>query len=187
MARKSGGEYPSSKEILKLLAGGTVLAGSFLMPGLAKLLPSLEEPWSDFDLYRLRQSLKRLKRRKLIAIREENREVSIVLTKKGKEEALRYNLEKMQIKKPNRWDKKWRVVVFDIPEKKKQAREELRKRLKQLDFYPLQKSVYVHPYSCGKEIEFLRQNYGVQDEVSLLVVDKFEPEEEQFLRKYFQL
>ena len=185
MARRNKGEYPSSKEILKLLAGGAILVGSVLMPGLVEALPKIEEPWSDFDLYRLRQSLRRLKRRRMVTTKEERGKIVIVLTNKGKKEILRYSLDKMQIKKPRRWDKKWRVVTFDIPEKTRQARGELRKRLKQLDFYPLQRSVYVHPYPCAKEIEFLRQNYGVENEVTLLLVEKLEQEEEQFLRKYF--
>lgn len=185
MARKNRGEYPSSKEILQLLAGGAILAGSFLMPGLAKALPSLEKPWSDFDLYRLRQSLRRLKRRKMIATKEEGGETVIVLSNKGREEILRYKLDEIEIKKPRRWDRRWRMVIFDIPEKKKKAREAFRQRLKQLDFYPLQRSVYVHPYPCEKEIEFLRQNFEVENEASFVLVSEFESEEEQFLRKYF--
>ena len=49
----------------------------------------------------------------------------------------------LKIDKPKIWDKKWRIVVFDIPEKQRGARDSLRTYLKKLDFYELQKSIFI--------------------------------------------
>ena len=31
-----------------------------------------------------------------------------------------YNIDDMEIKKPKKWDGKWRIISFDIPKNKKQ-------------------------------------------------------------------
>lgn len=180
-------KYLTSKEILHLLFNGAILASVFLMPGLATLLPKPQNEWEGVDIYRLRQSLKRLKRRKAIKVMEKDGESVIVLTNKGKDEALRFNLSNMRLDKEKKWNRKWYLVVFDIAEDKKRIREAIRFKLKDLDFYKLQDSVFISPYPCFKEIEFLRNYFGVEDEISLLVVEKVELEEEKFLKKYYQL
>src|SRR3990167_2211250 len=61
-----------------------------------------------------------------------------------------------------KWDKKWRVVIFDIPEKSRMARDALRRKLKELEFRELQKSVFVHPYECKKEIDFIIEFFNLR-------------------------
>lgn len=57
------------------------------------------------------------------------------------------------------WDKKWRVVIFDIEEKEKRTRNALRQKLVSLGFGELQKSVYVTPLDVLPDLkEFLKEN-----------------------------
>lgn len=51
-----------------------------------------------------------------------------------------------------KWDKKWRVVIFDIPQELHNKRNRFRKKLKSLGFYKIQKSVFVFPYPCENEL-----------------------------------
>jgi DNA-binding transcriptional regulator PaaX len=81
--------------------------------------------------------------------------------KKGEKLALTYNLEKMNIKK-HAWDKKWRIVIFDIPEKLKMIREALRYHLIRLGFRKLQHSVFVLPFECRNEIEYLTEFFNAR-------------------------
>lgn len=74
--------------------------------------------------------------------------------------ALRYKLDTMIIQKPEKWDGKWRIVIFDIPEFNKQLRDTLRLKLRQLGLIELQKSVFIHPYECRNEIDFVIELYG---------------------------
>ena len=75
------------------------------------------------------------------------------LTPKGKLSILKYlHLEKLMSKK---WDHRWRVIVFDIPENLKKWREYLRKELKDLGFLPLQESVYITPFPVTGELDEL--------------------------------
>lgn len=56
-----------------------------------------------------------------------------------------------------RWDGWWRMVPYDIKEIKRWQRDELRARLYQLGFRPLQKSIYLSPHPIEEEMnDFLR-------------------------------
>ena len=74
----------------------------------------------------------RLRKLKLIDFKTEGCFDKIVLTENGREVFLRFNYEDMSIKTPKIWDRNFRVIVFDIPEKKKSARDSLREKMKEL-------------------------------------------------------
>ena len=111
--------------------------------------------------------------------------VTLILTKQGKTLALRYNLHTMQIPIPPQWDKKWRIVTFDIPESLKHAREALRERLKHLGFVEYQKSVFIHPYPCGNEIEFVREIFNIKRYVRIGCLEMID--DDLALRDHFNL
>lgn len=128
------------------------------------------------DKEKFRHELYRLKKQGLIKIYLDGKEKSLVLTNKGKNKIKKYILENFEIKKPKTWDKKWRVVIFDIPDKKKFIRDILRQKLYQLGFIELQESVYVFPFDCFDEIDFIRGIYSIKSYVQYLVVDRIETE-----------
>lgn len=72
----------------------------------------------------------------------------------------------------NKKDGLWRVIIFDIPEKQKVKRELLRQKLKEFDFKMMQKSVFISPYVCEKEIKDLCEILNLRDEVKILLVKK---------------
>ena len=95
-------------------------------------------------------------------------------------------IDSLKIKKPKKWDKKWRVVVFDIVELKKIRREAFRGKLKELGFRPLQKSVWVHPFNCKDEIALLRRFFGLsENDIRLITANKIEKDKE--LKSLFKL
>ena len=63
--------------------------------------------------------------------------VTFILSENGKQKALRFNLEKLEIKKPARWDGKWRIVMFDIPEKLRRLRDSLRLHFREIGLIEL--------------------------------------------------
>lgn len=127
-----------------------------------------------------------LRKKGLIRIEKKNKNIYMYLTKKGEIEAGKYQINEMYIKKPKKWDKKWRVIIFDIPENYRIKRDLFRSKLKELSFYQLQKSVWVYPYSCQKEIKLLRDFFGLRKiDIVALTVEKIESEEA--LRKFFSL
>ncbi len=167
-----------TREILKLLAAGAVIALSFVIPVAPMALAPFVVDSNKYNKKRFNQIIGRLNKQKLIEISEESGQTVVKITDEGRVRALRYKMAEMEIKRPKAWDRKWRMVIFDIPEKYKRMREIFRQHLKLLGFYPLQKSVWVHPYSCFDEIEFLRQIYHVGVDVTYVVAERIERAEE---------
>ena len=74
--------------------------------------------------------------------------------------------------KNKKWDGKWRVVIFDIPEKDKHLRNYFRSFLINLDFKKLQNSVWVAPYDDFEEIQDMIKSYSIAQYVVLMIVNK---------------
>jgi hypothetical protein len=125
-----------------------------------------------------------LKRRGMIDFEKRNNQVYISLTKKGKKQAGKYQINDLSIKKPKRWDKKWRIVIFDIPSNKKIVREALRGKLKRLNFYQLQKSVWAHPFDCFKEIKLLKEFFCLNDNELRIIVSDDIGDDEKMKERY---
>ncbi len=105
------------------------------------------------------------------------------LTPKGKLRILKYlHLEKLQIKK---WDKQWRVIIFDIPERMKKWRGYLRKELKNLGFEPLQESVYITPYPVTGDLDEMLKEWNLRKYFRYLTVSEIDGAAE--LKNKFEL
>jgi len=136
--------------------------------------------------WRVNHLITRFKKQRYVHIREENSgNMRVTITDRGRVRALAYALDTMKLKHQKRWDGKWRVVIFDIPEKVKRVRDIFRMRLQQLELYCVQESVYVSPYPCFDEVEFLRELYGVAFTVRYLLVEKIE--DDNALQVHFHL
>ena len=71
---------------------------------------------------------------------------------------------------PKRWDGLWRLVIFDVPKHLHKHRNALRRKIKELGFYPCQKSVWIHPLPCLTEIEFVKEMLGISSFVKIFLV-----------------
>ncbi len=137
-----------------------------------------------YESAQLSQALYYLKKRKIIRMKENQGKVVIELTEKGKKRKLEYDVEHLKPPKETHWDGKWRMVMFDVPEDRKVAREGLREKLKDLGFAQFQKSVWLYPYPCETEIDFISEFYSVGRYVNLITV---KIEKDQPLRARFKL
>lgn len=162
---------PVQKKILLLLEGGLVLSLTRRPDAYFRVIKKIAKEWKKINELSLRRSIKRLYQSKLIDYREDNDgTIKLILNEKGKNKILKYNLDKIEIKKPMRWDKLWRLVIFDIPEDKNMGRRALVVKLKELGFYPMQKSVFIHPYECQDEINFITEIFDIAPYVRFLRV-----------------
>ncbi|MFH0936789.1 MAG: hypothetical protein V1808_00660 [Candidatus Daviesbacteria bacterium] len=188
---------PKVVDVLIILGMSALVISSIAIPALpmtAKIIIDLYKKkkhqdelreWRHFNQARLHQMLKKLYEQKVVEVVEEKEEISIRLSEKGKTKLLKYQLENMMIEKPPKWDGKWRVIIYDIPKEKRLISEIFRRFLKKIMFLKLQKSVYLTPYPCDKQIEFLRQYYNLSKEVLYLVVQRIENEE--VYKQYFDI
>lgn len=186
VSNTSSHKFPPTREILSTLAKVGAIGMIFLFPGAAPALGSLVLGEKSYPRWQTKQILSQLAKRKYVTVKYHNDgKVTVKITKNGMIRALTYKLDNLELKKPKQWDSKWRVVIFDIPDKYKHVRDLFRMRLGQLGLYKFQESVYVSPYNCSKEIEFLRELYGVPFTVKYLLVEKIE--DDIYLRRHFDL
>lgn len=174
-----------TKEILKALAFGAGIALALSSPqGTRRLLKGIKEEWNHKSTKR---ALERLRERKLVGFHEtEDGTIHVLITQEGRRKVQGWELETLKIEKPRRWDDRWRVVAFDIAEKRKKAREAMRGMLKQLGFYQLQKSMFVHSYPCEAEIALIKKIFHIPDREVLYFSTDIIPRE-IFLKKKFHL
>lgn len=169
--------------LLKVLLTAGVVVTVIALPGIAPVL-NLFQPKNTKDRQRIKQSLYRMENRGFIKINRKNNR-KILVTQKGRKYFQKHILNSLVIKKPSRWDGRWRVILFDIPEHKRNARNSLSRKLKELGLYRFQKSAFVFPYECKKEIDFIINHFGIQKYVQYLVVQKIDSEKK--LKKHFVL
>lgn len=86
----------------------------------------------------------------------------------------------------SKWDNKWRVVIFDIPEELHTKRNQLRTKLKNLGFYMLQKSIFVIPYPCEDELIDICKKLKVGNYVDIITADSIGFKEEE-IKKFFSI
>lgn len=157
--------YELTRAIISLIESGIAIGAELLFPGVGD-----RERWEKAKKRGvLKTAIKRLEKRKLVSWSEVDGSPKLVLTENGKKKVLQYRIEELKIKKPKIWDGLFRVIIFDIPENKKGVREMFRKKLKELEFYQLQKSVFVSQYECHDEIEFLKNYYEIPSCVSYIL------------------
>lgn len=165
------------KKVLLLLMGGAAL-GLTRSPGkYFKILKEIRKEWKAIDADTLKKAIRSLYESRMISSRDNvDGSVTIVLSRHGKAavQALTYDPEKMRIPTPQQWDGKWRIVLFDIPHHLRQARDAFRFHIRRLGLYPLQKSVFVYPYACGNEIDFLVEFHQVRPYVRHIVAEEID-------------
>ncbi|MBI2443463.1 MAG: hypothetical protein HYV40_06205 [Candidatus Levybacteria bacterium] len=185
---KVGKVDPRVKDILKLLGIGTLLAAALVMPGpVAILLKEYErqkieqdrKEWDKYNIWRLRQVIKRLEQQKVVELVNG----MVKITEKGRRKLLRYDLNTIALKEKT--DGKWRLIVYDVSNLKREQRNLFRAMLRKLNLLQLQKSVYLTPFICDDEIEYLRQIFDLGREV--LVIKASHLENEEVYKRYFGL
>lgn len=185
---------PRVRDVLLLLGVGTLVMATVLMPELPMIAKPIadeirkrqdekqEREWNKYNPWRLKQLLTRLNKQKLVDIDVRNGAWVVDINERGKKKLLKYKLDDMTLK-DDKWDGRWRIITYDIFSKKKNERELFRKMLKQLKFFQLQRSVYITPYECSDEIEYLRQVCKIDSEVVILTVNGLE--NERAYKEYF--
>lgn len=190
---------PKAKNIAKFVLLSLLMTGGITV--------ALTSPYAGKGLWRcLKYGLKRRKYEKAKRLRDEQwknsfyylkkeglietkyvgKQLYINLSEEGKRIAKKCKFDDLKIEKPGKWDKKWRILIFDIPSKQKQKREALRGKIKELGLYQLQKSVWIHPYDFSEAVDEMKKFfYFKNDEIMMLTTQSMNNEEE--LKSRFKL
>lgn len=135
---------------------------------------------------RIRQALQRLERRGLVRRDTTTGRWSASLTAEGKKFAEKlHTADKIRIKKTQKWDGKWRMIVFDVWERRRNVRDKLRRALIKAGFYRLQDSIWVYPYDCEELLSVLRADLRLENGVLYVIAEGIEGDSK--LKDYFGL
>lgn len=144
--------------ILGITVGVVALAA---FPGLAVVAKEFTRHKRKYSQQAMRGTLYRLRTRGYVYIVKKDEELILHLTAKGKRALKKLRLENLAISRPARWDGRWRFVAFDIPEKKRGLRSAFRKKLEELGFVKIEKSLFAHPHPCTTEVALLVDCLGI--------------------------
>lgn len=158
----------ASRNMIKALGLAGAISTALVAPNATELIDSVLK-------YRDKKNAGRtftyLKYRNLIEVKEKNGQQYFKLTSKGRDRFERIMLDDLKIPKPKKRDQKWRMVIFDIPTNKNSQRKYLLHQLRTMNFYLLQNSVWIHPFDCSKQVGVLINYLGLEQHVSLAVVE----------------
>ncbi len=183
--------YQTSKTInilLKTLTVSGVIGSSLVAPNATELFTKLAKPIThlDIDEKELKHLLRYMERTKLIELSVREGDLHAKLTKKATERVNSVEIDDISIKTPSKWDKKWRIIIYDIPREKREHRYFLLEQLHRLNFFKLQDSTWVYPFSCTIEVLEILKRLEIEQYVTFMVGD-IESKDEVKLIKHFQL
>lgn len=170
--KKTRGAYkirsPLKQKALLLLASGVALGLTNSPKQYSRIIKAAAREWRWIDKNYLYQIITGFKRERLVNYREEaDGTIIIVLTESGRKKVVEFNIDKITLGRPTKWDGKWRLLFFDIPEKYRRARDALREKLKGLGLHELQKSVFVYPFPCFDELNSIIEFFEIRNYVRL--------------------
>ncbi len=171
--------------VLGSLAVAGVLSFAILAPTATHLLKHVDMSWAHKrdPRLRVRETAYRLQKKGLLVWNKEKDRLE--LTARGRIEAARIRIGLIEIPRPRKWDGRWRIVIFDISEKRRSLRIRVRHLLGRLGFVRLQDSVWVHPYDCEEIVAILKHDFKIGRELLYIIADAVEYDRP--LRKHFEL
>jgi|SRR3989344_3196877 len=188
MKDNRGEKIPVGKIILGVIGLTALVSIAVIAPNAVQILKLFGFPKKKFDRqrYYIDIAFKKLSKSGLIEIiTKADGKKYTRLTPKGKKSLLKFEVEGLLKHRPTKWDGKYRVVIFDIKEKIRFSRDDLRYTLLKFGFVRLQNSVWVYPYPCEGAINLLRTNLEIGDEVVYMTVESIE--NDSWLREKFNL
>lgn len=134
--------------------------------------------------YQAKTTLGRLAAKGLISFEERGSRCYARITERGKQ-VLELEAQKTAMAKKRKWDRRWRVVIFDIPERRRGVRARLRLFMQEYGFIRLQDSVWIYPYDCEELITLAKADFRIGADVLYMIVESLERDDH--LREHFGL
>ena len=159
---------------------------------LSLLIDNLQDLLKTINNYQVKKAkvlrvLKKLEKNEVLDIQEKDGKVTVYLKNENHPKIVEYSIKiLLDFKKKNKqWNGKWFLVFFDVPEVQRNKRDFLRRYLIKLGFYQYQKSVYLFPYDCEKEVELIKRIVEGAKYMKYIIAEKIEDEAKT--KEYFKL
>lgn len=172
-----------NQAIIGVLVGAGVISLALVAPNVVGALGKIG--FLPQRTFRTRKALDRMINAGYIKIEKRNTQSYLRLTDRGEALAAQMHLGKVVPRIPRHWDKRWRIVMFDIPERRRRLRSQIREILKLFNFYRLQDSVWVYPYDAEELIVLLKADLKIGSGMLYVIADSIENDIN--LRRVFNL
>ncbi|MBI2051515.1 CRISPR-associated endonuclease Cas2 [Candidatus Roizmanbacteria bacterium] len=173
---------------ISLVLGGSIMISPNFPILVGIIIRVIEEVKGiKFPKTKINRVLKNLEKQEILSITREDDKVYVRIKNKYDGRVLKYSIKKLlDLKREKKkWTGKWYLVTFDVPEDQKNKREYLRGFLKEIGFYPYQKSVYIFPYECEEEVELVKKVVEGNKYINYIIAEKIEREVE--IRRFFKV
>lgn len=171
-------ENKAVKEVSKIILAIAFISGAIILsvtaPNIFAALGNLgkilnrKQKIDKSQRQKMMKTIHNLRSRKLIEWDRQGDKIMLKITPRGRAVFLQKRMYELKIKKQQKWDKIWRVVIFDIPNNLGKKRDAFRQRLKNMGFFQFQKSAFIIPYPCQQELEATLEYYGLFDYITYL-------------------
>lgn len=165
-----------AKDILALLASGGTLEFRRSPRGYFRIMTANKELWSSFHRRTLLYAINILFRQGLVDISEGLDGITTIAATDAGKQAVESLASRLTAANPENWDRKWRLVLFDIPETKKKNREALRYHLKKMGFTEFRRSALIFPHPCAGELSALADQLDLRDNIALVTAESISDE-----------
>lgn len=172
--------------LLAAAAIGAVVVIAATAPNAAQLLRYMPgyKKGARFN-HQAKTALGRLVAKGLVTFEERDGRRYARVTEAGARLLALESMREASVRKPKRWDGRWRVVIFDIPERRRGVRNRLRLFMQEYGFVRLQDSVWIYPYDCEDLIALAKANFRIGADVLYMIVERLE--RDKHLREHFGL
>lgn len=163
------------RAILSTLAVAGVGLVAMAAPNTLRLLKYADPDWlvKRDPKQRIREATYRLKKKGFVEFAHKDGRTFLRIKEKGRAR-LRSLVSFGPLPKPKRWDGKWRLVIFDIPEKKHVLRARARGVVAGFGFVRLQDSVWAYPYDCEEAVALLKAELRIGKDLLYIIADAIE-------------
>lgn len=164
--------------LLRFIALTGITAAALLAPNAVQFFDKpLQKYFAKLDEEQRKREINKalayMKNKRLIT---ENYRHGLNLTPKARQRLEKLSFDEISIPTPPRWDGKWRIVFFDIPEPQKSNRDGFAAKMRQLGLKVLQRSVFIYPFPCRDEVARVAMHYHVRRYVSYIETDYLDSE-----------
>jgi len=171
-------------KVLKMIALGVLIIGIGAAPSpqaIGKLLRGLTLRDTRENRRYVGRKLTELKKRGLL----EKQGVRYAVSDKGKRLLSREQVWGLRIPTPRRWDERWHLIMFDIPQSESGTRKELNRILLGMGLVQYQQSVLVYPYPIKETLVEVCRFYKITRYVSFVAATELDGTDE--LKRHFRL
>ena len=180
-----GRKRKKKRDLRKLVLASVAIAGGL---GIVVVAPNVLGAMSKLGLLPDRSVLGAINRSRQMLVKNGfllYKNNLLHLTPKGEKELRFLEIAEFGLQKPPRWDGRWRILTFDIPERRRTVRTRVRQILEKIGFKRLQDSVWLYPYDCEDVIVLLKADLKIGKDMLYVIVDELEYD--KAYRKHFNV